>query len=396
MRAWPTAPLGSLCNVVTGGTPKRSIPQYFDGDIPWVKINDLLQGEIKDTEEKITSAGLRSSSAKMLPKGTILVSIFATIGRVAHLGVDACTNQAIAGLVLKNKSVTPGYLKYFLDSHRSYLKSISRGVAQMNINSSTLKAIEVPLPPISEQERIVSVAETAESLIRERRRSIELLDELTQSIFLDMFGDPGTNSRGWPLSTIGELVDSAQYGTSQKASLSDDLPVLRMNNVTTSGRMDLRDLKYLPLDETKEQHLVREGDILFNRTNSPELVGKTAVYRGPEPMAYAGYLIRLRPNSENTAEYISSYLNSQYGKLVLRNMCKSIIGMANINAKELRAISLPKPPLRLQKDFVGRLRKIDEMRANHLAHLAHLDELFASVQQRAFDGTLWDDPPIAS
>lgn len=124
---------------------------------------------------------------------------------------------------------------------------------------------------------------------------------------------------------IGDLLESAAYGTSEKSEPTGDFPVLRMNNITRTGEIDLSELKYMNLDEReRERYLVRAGDVLFNRTNSEELVGKTAIWRESRPMAYAGYLIRLRVNANNDPEYLAAFLNTGHSKRLLRSMCKSI------------------------------------------------------------------------
>ncbi|MBK7994112.1 MAG: restriction endonuclease subunit S [Blastocatellia bacterium] len=134
-----------------------------------------------------------------------------------------------------------------------------------------------------------------------------------------------------------------------------------MGNITYQGGWDFTDLKYIDLsDKEKEKYLVVKGDLLFNRTNSKELVGKSAVYRQSEPMAFAGYLIRVKANSQNNAEYLAGFLNSKYGKQILTNMCKSIIGMANINAQELQSIEILKPPLNLQNDYAKIVYKTEK------------------------------------
>lgn len=296
--------------------------------------------------------------------------------------------------------INKSYLERFLRSPRAiayYISKMKGSTARRrNLGKDDFLNLPVPLPPPEEQGEIVDALDRAEIICAKRRQSIELLDELKQSVFIEIFGDPGTNPKQWPVTTIENLIESTQYGSSQKAATSGDLPILRMGNITSAGRISLGDLKYLQISETEEKYLVHKGDILFNRTNSPDLVGKTSVYRGPEPMAYAGYLIKVQTKEENNPDYISAYLNSQYGKLILRNMCKSIVGMANINAKELRGIKIPHPPLSLQNKFSEYLQKIEDLRSKYQAHLVLLDELFASVQQRAFDGTLWDDPDITA
>ena len=163
-----------------------------------------------------------------------------------------------------------------------------------------------------------------------------------------------------------------------------------MNNITRSGALDLRDLKYMNLPlEDHERYLVKTGDVLFNRTNSAELVGKTAVVPDFAPkLAYAGYLVRLRVNTENHPLYLARFLNTVYAKRMLRGMCKSIIGMANINATEIQAMQIAMPPHQLQQTFATRIQAIEALKATHTAALAELDTLFASLQHRAFRGEL--------
>ena len=155
------APLGELAKVVSGGTPKRANPEFFDGDVPWVKIGDMVQGTINSTDESITEAGLKGSSAKLLSAGTLLLSIFASIGRTAVLGCEAACNQAIAGLLIKDDgTVDQRYLEYTAEE----LASQGRGVAQANISLPILRSHEIPPPPIAEQRRIAAVLDAADAL----------------------------------------------------------------------------------------------------------------------------------------------------------------------------------------------------------------------------------------
>jgi type I restriction enzyme, S subunit len=138
----------------------------------------------------------------------------------------------------------------------------------------------------------------------------------------------------------------------------------------------------------RERWLVRTGDVLFNRTNSVDLVGKTAIFRGAKPMVYAGYLIRMRVREENDPEYLAAFLNTRYLKQVLRGMCESIIGMANINSTEVQLVKIPEPAPSLQREFARRVSAVEQMRASHRVSLAELDSLFASLQHRALRGKL--------
>ncbi|WP_433551752.1 restriction endonuclease subunit S [Micromonospora zamorensis] len=259
---------------------------------------------------------------------------------------------------------------------------------QRRVPEAFVAELKLPLPNVTDQQRIADVLDRLADLRAMRREAVAMLTDLERSVFLDMFGDPGRNPHSWPILRVENLLDSASYGTSEKASLVGDVAVLRMGNLTYEGSLDLTDLKYLPSAVVEDRHLVRAGDVLFNRTNSADLVGKTATYRGQDPMAYAGYLVRLRVNEHANPEYLSAYLNTRYCKRVLRGMAKSIVGMANINAKEVQGIAIPKPPLSLQEKFANRIMQIERLRSDLRVHLAELDALFASLQDKAFRGGL--------
>jgi type I restriction enzyme S subunit len=270
------------------------------------------------------------------------------------------------------------------------IKRYEASTANPSLNRNNLHPVAVYWPPLAEQKRIAGILDAADALRAKRRESLAQLDSLLQSTFLTLFGDPVANPMGWPMVTIGELLSSTAYGTSRKAHSEErGLPCLRMNNITYSGDWDFSSLKYVDL-EAKEipKCTVAKGQILFNRTNSKELVGKTAVYRRDAPMAFAGYLVRGIPNAEADPDYISAFLNLPQGKAILQGMCKSIVGMANINAQEFKSIQIPKPPLPLQRRLAAIVESVERQKDLQRAHLAELDALFAALQHRAFRGEL--------
>ncbi|MDA7210571.1 restriction endonuclease subunit S [Escherichia coli] len=351
-----------FCSTGSGGTPSRSKPEYYEGgDIPWIKSGDLKDSKIYEANEYITAAGLENSSAKIVEKDSILIAMYgATVGRLAILGINAATNQAICNIRPDTTIADMKYLYYFLKSKFSYFVENAVGGAQPNISQGLIKSLEVPLPSLDEQKRIADILDKAAGVCQKREQAIKLADDFLRAKFLEMFGTPANNIHRFPKGTIRDLVDSVNYGTSAKASIdSGEYPILRMGNITYQGRWDFTDLKYLDLSvKEKDKYLVKEGDLLFNRTNSKELVSKTAVYEEDRPMAFAGYLIRVRPNSIGNNYYISGYLNSIHGKITLMNMCKSIVGMANINAQELQNIEILIPPKHLQDEYEIIYKKI--------------------------------------
>ncbi len=314
----------------------------------------------------------------------------ATVGQVSRLAIEAATNQAVCHIYPNSKICDSDYLYRVLKGAKDKLLAKRVGGGQPNISQKIVKDFEIPLPPLEEQKRIAGILDAADTLRQKRRQALTELDTFLQSTFLDLFGDPVTNPKGWEVVQIGDLMESVNYGTSTKAILEEKgYPMLRMNNITYSGGWDFKSMKYIELTgKEAAKYLVHKGQILFNRTNSKELVGKTAVYREDTPMAFAGYLVRGIVNSQNDPEYIGAFMNTPQIKQHLQNMCKNIVGMANINAKEFQGIPIPKPPLDLQQRFADIVTRVEAQKARMRSQLTELDTLFASLQQRAFNGEL--------
>ena len=225
---------------------------------------------------------------------------------------------------------------------------------------------------------------------RSARRPSSCSIALRSRSFLRCLGTLPSNPYNWPEGNIGDLLESANYGTSGKAVPDGDLPILRMGNITFDGRIDVTDLKFITLPKADiHKYTVRRNDILFNRTNSAELVGKTAVFDLDREYAFAGYLVRASDKATACAANISAYLNSVHGNSCLRSMAKSIGGMANINAKEMQKIMIAIPPTDLQAEFANKLLSVEVMR-DRLIRLkfAAMNSLFSSLQHRAFSGQL--------
>ena len=373
---------------MSGGTPSRSHIEYWDkGSIPWIKIGNIKGKYVSTSDEYITQAGLDGSSAKMLPKGTLLYTIFATLGEVGILTIEACTNQAIAGISIKhNDEISTDFLYYYLKSKKSYVNKIGRGVAQNNINMSMLRALEVPVPNIAEQSRIVSVLDSVASVVTIRQQQLEKLDELVKARFVEMFGAYPLNPMGWKKGTIRDVVANVRYGSSRPAVDGGKYPYLRMNNITYGGELDLSDVKRIDVPENElGKCTVRRGDVLFNRTNSKELVGKTCVYDRDEMMVLAGFVIRVRVNDLILPEFLSAFLNTDFSKRTLLGMCKAAIGQANINAQEMQNIGIYIPPIELQREFVQFKNQTDKSKVAVQKSLDEAQLLLDSLMQRYFE-----------
>ncbi len=236
MSVWRRVPLGEVCFTTSGGTPSRKVPEYYVGDVPWVKSGDLNDGLLSKSTEYISHLGLKNSSAKIFPRGTVLIALYgATVGKLAILDIDAASNQAICGISVPEE-LDRNFLFYFLYTQRNYLVSQSTGGAQPNISQRIIRELLIPLPPLSEQRRIVDILDRAASIRALRRQAQDTARLIIPALFNKMFGDPATNPMEWPVKALGELLTACDYGTSEKASEDGrGVATIRMGNVTTDG-----------------------------------------------------------------------------------------------------------------------------------------------------------------
>jgi type I restriction enzyme S subunit len=390
------APLADVCLKITDGT--HHSPPIVPNGVPYVTAKHIKLGGIRFFDDPWFVSQQDHdeiySRCDPQPGDVLYIKDGATTGIAAVNSYDFPFSMLSSVALLRpDPNVCDGrYLAAWLNAPRTKAKHLGSmgGAAIKRLTLAKIKGFRIPLPPLPEQKRIAAILDAADALRAKRRESIEQLDSLVQATFLEMFGDPMTNPKRWEMGNIADLMASVSYGTSKKANPAiGEFPILRMGNITYDGGWDLRDIKFIDLDKKEQgKYLVRRGDLLFNRTNSKELVGKTAVYRGDAPMAFAGYLVRAVTNERASPEYVGAFMNSRQTKSVLQNMCKAIVGMANINASEFKMIRIPIPPRSLQDRFSSIVESIDHHKARLQSHLAELDALFSSLQSRAFNGEL--------
>ena len=365
MAMWKQVKIGDVCVVERGGSP-RPIDKFItdkDNGINWIKIGDTTDSMyITRTAQKIIPEGVKKS--RYVQPGDFLLSNSMSFGRPYILAIDGCIHDGWLVLRDKNNSFDKHFLYYCLSAPITYrkFKSMAVGGVVNNLNSEMVRGVSIPLPPLDEQRRIAATLDKVTDLISKRRQQLDKLDELVKARFVEMFGDPATNPMGWERGTIRDVVTEVKYGTSKPAVEGGTYKYLRMGNITYDGHLDLTDLKYIDIPDSElDKCAVKKGDVLFNRTNSKELVGKTCVYNLDETMVIAGYIIRVRVNNRVLPEYLSAVLNSSYGKKTLAEMCKAIVGQANINAQELQNIQILIPPIELQHKFLNVLRYTEKI-----------------------------------
>lgn len=252
------------------------------------------------------------------------------------------------------------------------------------------KRVRLPLPPLPEQQRIVEVLHAADALRQAKQRVLQGFDEVIQAQYRAQFGRYFTRQGLLNATRIGEHVESTQYGVSEAMAEAGSHAVLRMNSITSSGWLDLSDLKYANLSsQDAAATTLQDGDLLFNRTNSRELVGKCAIWRGePGRYSFASYLVRLRLKPTLLPEYLWATLNSPYGKYRLFNAAKQAVSMANVSPTDLARISIPLPPVEEQSLFAAFVREVERQRGQISVSGARMQTLQPALITEALSGRL--------
>ena len=370
-----------------GKTPARNRPDYWNGDHKWISIADIGNAGkfLTKTKESITAAGIDGSGIKVVPQGTVIMSFKLSIGKTAITSEDMYTNEAIMAFIDNRKfAVDTNYL-YHLCCGTNWTAGTNKAVMGLTLNKATLLEKEIPLPDINEQHEIATKLDKIDALIAERQQQLELIDQAVKSRFIDLFGVYPLNPKGWETATIRDIVTDVRYGSSRPAVDGGKYPYLRMNNITYGGELDLTDTKRIDIpDNELDKCTVRRGDVLFNRTNSKELVGKTCVYNRDEMMVLAGFVIRVRVTERILPEFLSAFLNTDFSKRMLLEMCKAAIGQANINAQEMQDIGIYLPPTELQRQFVQFKEQTDKSKLAVQTGLQELEILKKSLMQQYF------------
>ncbi len=381
--------LKNCCNFIDyrGKTPEKAKSGYRFITAKNIGINGFHDEPMefipKENYERVMVRGIPS-------EGDILFTTEAPMGHVGvipHFDEPFAVGQRIIVIQPNNELLNSSYLVHLLRSRnfQDKVSGRSSGSTVTGIRSKELVEIDIKFPNLVEQHKIAEVLDQLSAVISKRTAELQLYDELIKARFVEMFGDPIVNPKGWDIKKIGELATDVRYGTSSPAVEGGRYPYLRMNNLTFDGQIDLTDLKYIDIPDAEiEKCVVRRGDVLFNRTNSVELVGKTAVFDYPQEMVIAGYIIRVRLNNELLPEILSQYMNLEALKNFLRSMAKGAVNQANINAQELQSIKVYVPDRALQEQFVDMKKQVDKSKVVIQKSLEETKLLFDSLMQRYF------------
>ena len=347
---YPLVKLNSVAEIISGGTPDTTRPEYWNGDIPWLSVTDFNNQDryVYSAKKNITEAGLKNSNTVLLQKDDLIISARGTVGEMSQIGKPMAFNQSCYGL-RGMSGIDNGFLYYFLCTQKSQFLAHASGSKFPAIVKDTFFNILLPLPPLEIQRIIVeecsaidSAREKAKEAIKNQQSQIEHL--------VDTFFD-----LQYQIQSIDSVSSSVEYGSSAKSSKSGKVAVVRMGNIQ-NGRIDWSDLVYSNNDDEISRYKLKKYDVLFNRTNSPDLVGKSGIYLGEQPAIFAGYLIRVNYMPEVINPFYLCYiLNSKRVREHGFSVMSKSVNQANINGSLLKQYQIPVPPMKDQQAFVDQI-----------------------------------------
>ena len=346
--------LGDICEIVTGATPKTNIKEFWDGDINWITPAELTEDTyiINESLRKITTEGVEKTGLKSFPKGTVILSSRAPIGKVAIAGYEMYCNQGFKNLIC-SKQINNRFLYWYLKGHKEYLNSLGRGATFKEISKEIVENIEICLPTLEKQEKYADILEQCNGIIQIKKGQLRKLETLVKSRFAEMFGDPIQNPYNWSIKSLLEMGYCKNGMNFHTGDSGIELYCLGVGDFKDYSIIDGTDqLSKISLNEMPpEESMLQNGDIVFVRSNgNKDLVGRCVlVYPHDVQTTYSGFCIRYRLTSRE--------VNKNYLLCVLKtdSMRKQMTGrganIQNLNQKTLATLNIPIPPIELQNQF---------------------------------------------
>ncbi|MEP0826679.1 MAG: restriction endonuclease subunit S [Nitrososphaera sp.] len=393
---WDLATLGELFDIQQG---KSVSPENRKGvsPHPFLRTANVLWGRLDLTKVDTMDFTNEEIEKLSLKSGDLLVCEGGDVGRTAlwRGEIEKCAFQNhIHRLRARSSEIVPEFYMHWMQAALVYL-GLYRGerirTTIPNLSKGRLSSFVVPKPKFHEQRKIAYILDLILEAIQNQRDLTKFCRELKRSFCNKLFTGGIANSNGkdteigpvpekWELCTMDQLLLLSQYGISEKGEAAGKYPIFRMNNIE-DGRLQLDDLQYVNIDaETFDKYRLAKGDVLFNRTNSIELVGKTAFFDLPGDYVFASYLLRLKMDESRVdPKFLSYYINWDATQARLKTLASRAVGQSNISATRLRTFQLPLPPYNEQREITKILELVDAKIDLAEKRLLHLEQLFKSV-----------------
>lgn len=377
---WEYKKLGDVCDFVGGGTPSKSNEEYYTGNIPWATVRDMVNFELSSTELCITEQAVKESATNILPEGMIVISTHVGLGKICITKQKTAINQDLKGILFKTKDIDKYFFVHWYRSIADHIITNGHGATVKGVTLSFMKGLEIPVPPMAVQERIVAELDEINAIIDAKREQLKQLDLLAQSIFYTMFGDPATNPMGWEMRNLKEVCYDVSDGDHSAPPKSNDgIPFITISNIDKeNNRIDFTNSFFVPesyYEALKDNRKPKIGDVLYTVTGS---YGITVLIKSDKPFCFQRHIGLLRP--------IESLVNSSYLAYWGRNgSIKSYadnvatgIAQKTVSLISLRLFPIIIPPLELQQQFAAEVEAIEAQKANIEASIKELQTLLDS------------------
>lgn len=390
--SWEMVKLDELCKMNSGGTPSRTNLSFYNGDIPWAKISDIENAEggvIKYTEEHLTVDGLASINNRLFDKGTLLLAMYGSVGKVAFAGLEMSTNQAILGIKIKDESkLSYSYLKYWFQTIKEMLLNRAVGGTLQNISLGIVKDLQIPLPPLDTQKRIAEILDAADALKRKDQELLQKYDKLAQAIFIDMFGDPVKNEKGWPVKTIGEFGQISTGNTPSRVESENFntkyIEWIKTDNIDEYNIFISQASEYLSKIGLLKGRSTPAGSLLVACiAGSIDSIGRAALTN--REVTFNQQINAINPN-ENVNSIFLYYLIKNSRKHIQSHASN---GMKRMLSKgEFEKIKLILPSIIVQKEFESIITQMYSQYEKVKSSNDMSNSLFQTLLQKAFKGEL--------
>ncbi|HAU2169456.1 TPA: restriction endonuclease subunit S [Legionella pneumophila] len=381
--SWHTVKLSDVAEVVTGTTPSKQNLEYYGNKIPFITPSELRENEISEPTVYLSELG--AQKARILPPSSVLVCCIGSLGKVGYARKELVTNQQINSLIFDQNKIYPRFGYHFCKTLKSTLNHIAPSTTVAIVNKTRFSELKIPVPPINEQKRIAAILDKADAVRRKRQQAIELSEQLLRSVFLDMFGDPVTNSKGWKQVSFNS-VGTLERGKSKHRPRNDPIllggayPLIQTGDVANSkGYITNYSNTYSEIG-LKQSKIWPIGTLCITIAAN---IAKTAILE--IEACFPDSIVGFQSNGLVTIEYVQHWLGFLQ-KIIEDSAPES--AQKNINLEILRTLKIPLPDIEAQKKFSDIVKRINKQKKLYFSFEKSTNELFSSLAQKAFNGEL--------
>lgn len=385
--SWPLVTLASIAEVVTGNTPSKADDSFFNGDIPFVTPSELNLGYVNTAKQTLTDKGAKVS--RLIPANSVMVCCIGSLGKVGISSKPVVTNQQINSLVVNEALASPLYVYYFCRTLKNTLNDMAPKTTVAIVNKTRFSALKIPLPPLETQKQIAAVLEKSDQLRKDCQQMEQELNSLTQSVFIDMFGDQ-LDSPHYKLGDVSNVVSGVTKGQKHNNKVIVKAPYMRVANVQ-AGYLNLDEIKEIEVRDTDvEKYKLQIGDVLLTEGGDHDKLGRGAIWNGEiENCIHQNHVFRVRLDTNlYTPEWLNGYLKTTFARRYFLKCAKKTTNLASINITQLKGLPMPSVDIAEQKRFERILKLINQQVSANQSMCKECGEHFNALMQKAFNGEL--------